>query len=298
MQPSDDPQLFRAAFETAGTGMGLAALDGRFLRVNAALCRIAARTEEELVAMTLAELNHPEERSSDDRSLKEVTEGEAGSHQRRWLRPDGSTVWVELHGSALRDSEGRPRYLLWHVADITARRQTEERLRHLADHDGLTGLFNRRRFEEEVERYTAQARRYGMPGALLLIDVDGLKVINDSGGHRSGDAVLVAVAGALGRRLRQSDVLARFGGDEFAVMLPHASAADAARVGVALAATVRETVATPAGPVTISVGVSALGNGLASVYGALGRADASMYRSKARGGDGLDPRVAEASGAA
>jgi diguanylate cyclase len=137
-----------------------------------------------------------------------------------------------------------------------------------------------------------------MPGALLLIDVDGLKAINDSGGHRSGDAVLVAVAGALGRRLRQSDVLARFGGDEFAVLLPHASAADAAKVGVALAAMVRETVASPAGPVTISVGVSALGNGLASVYGALGRADASMYRSKARGGDGLDPRLAEASGAA
>ena len=110
--------------------------------------------------------------------------------------------------------------------------------------------------------------------------------------------MLVAVAGALGRRLRQSDVLARFGGDEFAVLLPHASAADAARVGVALAGTVRETVATPAGPVTISVGVSALGNGLASVYGALGRADASMYRSKARGGDGLDPRLTEASGAA
>jgi diguanylate cyclase (GGDEF)-like protein/PAS domain S-box-containing protein len=299
MQTCDDPQLFQVAFETAGTGMGLAALDGRFLRVNAALCRIAARTEEELVAMTLPELNQPEDRSSDDRSLKEVTDGEAGSrHERRWLRPDGSTVWVELHGSALRDSEGRPRYLLWQVADITARRQTEERLRHLADHDALTGLFNRRRFEEEAERYMAQARRYGMPGALLLIDVDGLKAINDSGGHRAGDAVLVAVAGALGRRLRQSDVLARFGGDEFAVLLPHASAADAARVGVALAATVRETVATPAGPVTISVGVSALGNGLASVYGALGRADASMYRSKSRGGDGLDPRLVEASGAA
>ena len=92
MQPSDDPQLFRAAFETAGTGMGLAALDGRLVRVNAALCRIAARTEEELLAMMLPELNHPEDRSPGDRSLKEITEAEAGwHHERRWLRPDATS---------------------------------------------------------------------------------------------------------------------------------------------------------------------------------------------------------------
>jgi diguanylate cyclase (GGDEF)-like protein/PAS domain S-box-containing protein len=299
MQPSDDPHLFRAAFDTAGTGLGLAALDGRFLRVNAALCRIAARTEKELLAMTLPELTHRDDRSSDDRLLENVGEGEAGApRERRWLRPDGSTVWVEVHASAVRDREGRPVYLLWQVADISARRLMEERLRHLADHDGLTGLFNRRRFEEEVERHITQARRYGMPGALFLIDVDGLKAINDSRGHKSGDAVLVAVAGALRRRLRQSDVIARFGGDEFAVLLPHASAADAATVGAALAAIVREEVATPTGPVTVSVGVGELGNELASADEALARADASMYRAKARGGDGLDPGAGEASGAA
>jgi diguanylate cyclase (GGDEF)-like protein/PAS domain S-box-containing protein len=291
MHPPDDPYLFRAVFETAGIGMALAALDGRLLRVNAALCRIAGRAEHELLEMTLQELNHPDDRPSD--------EGEATSpDERRWLRPDGSTVWVEVHSSAVRHGERRPLYLLCQVADITERRRTEKRLRHLADHDALTGLFNRRRFEEEVERHMAQALRYGTPGALLLMDVDGLKAVNDNLGHRSGDAVLVAVARALRRRLRQSDVISRFGGDEFAVLLSHASAADAATVGRALAETVREQVATPAGPVTISVGVSALGTGLASVYGALGRADASMYRSKARGGDGLDPLAAETSGAA
>ena len=100
------------------------------------------------------------------------------------------------------------------------------------------------------------------------------------------------------RRLRQSDVVARFGGDEFAVLLPHASAIDAATVGEDLAAGVRTGVRSPAGPVTISVGVGELSARVRSVDDALSLADASMYRSKVRGGDGLAPGAAEESGAA
>jgi diguanylate cyclase (GGDEF)-like protein/PAS domain S-box-containing protein len=295
VKPPDDPHLFRAAFETAGTGMGLATPDGRFLRVNTALCAIAARTEEELLGMTLRELTHPDDRVEAE-SAHDQGEGSSGSHhERRWLRPDGSTVWVEVHDSPVRDAPAEPLYVLWQVTDITERRLMEERLRHLADHDGLTGLFNRRRFEEELERHVSEARRYGTPGALLLIDVDGLKSINDRGGHRAGDTALVAVARVLRGRLRQSDVIARFGGDEFAVLLPHATVADAAKVGGALAERVREGISTPAGPVTVSVGVGRLGNGVASPDEALSRADASMYRSKARGGDSVDPEAAESS---
>jgi diguanylate cyclase (GGDEF)-like protein len=137
-----------------------------------------------------------------------------------------------------------------------------------------------------------------MEGSVLLIDVDHLKAINDSGGHRAGDAVLIAVAEVLRQRLRQSDVVARFGGDEFAVLLPHADASDAATVAAALAAGVRADVRTPAGPVTISVGVGELRPGLRSADEALSAADAAMYRSKVRGGDGVAPGAAEESGAA
>jgi diguanylate cyclase (GGDEF)-like protein/PAS domain S-box-containing protein len=295
----DDPEIFRAVFETAGTGMALAAPDGRFLRVNRALCRIAARSEEELLATTLSEITHPDDRLLDERALSRLQHGDAaGQPERRWLRPDGSTVWVEVQASRVDDEAGGPAYLLWQVTDVTERRLMEQRLRHLADHDALTGLFNRRRFEEELERHVAHARRYRMEGAVLLMDVDGLKAINDSGGHRAGDAVLIAVADVLRNRLRQSDVTARFGGDEFAVLLPHASAADAATVGAALAAAVRADVRTPAGPVTISVGVGELRPGLRSGDDPLSLADASMYRAKVRGGDGLAPGPAEASGAA
>jgi diguanylate cyclase (GGDEF)-like protein/PAS domain S-box-containing protein len=295
----DDPDLFRTAFETAGTGMALSALDGRLVRVNAALCQIAARSEGELVGRTLLDISHPEDRRARERSRGGAVEGDVGDpHERCWLRRDGSTVWVEVQASTLCDGVGRPQYLLWQVGDITARRENEERLRHMAEHDPLTGVFNRRRFEQELDRQISHARRYGMPAALLMIDVDGLKTINDSGGHKAGDAVLVEIGRVLTGRLRQSDVVARIGGDEFAVLLPHANPGDAATVGAALAAGVRGDVRTPAGPVTISVGVGELRPGLRSADEALSMADAAMYRSKVRGGDGLGPGKTEASGAA
>jgi diguanylate cyclase (GGDEF)-like protein/PAS domain S-box-containing protein len=295
----NDPEIFLAVFETAATGMALARPDGRFLRVNRALCRIAARSEDELLATALPEITHPDDRSLDERELVRIRSGDtAAQAERRWLRPDGSIVWVEVQASPVGEEGEGPSYLLWQVADVTERRLMEQRLRHLADHDALTGLFNRRRFEEELERHVSHARRYRMEGCVLLIDVDDLKAINDGGGHRSGDAVLIAVAEVLRQRLRQSDVVARFGGDEFAVLLPHASAGDAATVGAALAAGVRADVRTPAGPVTISVGVGELRPGLRSADEVLSTADAAMYRSKVRGGDGLAPGAAEASGAA
>jgi diguanylate cyclase (GGDEF)-like protein/PAS domain S-box-containing protein len=291
----DDPEIFRAVFETAATGMALATPDGRFLRVNQALCRIAARSEEELLATTLPDISHPDDRLLEEHSLVRIRGGDtAAQAERRWLRPDGSIVWVELQASPVGMG---PDYTLWQVSDVTERRLMEQRLRHLADHDALTGLFNRRRFEEELERHVSHARRYRMEGAILIIDVDDLKTINDSGGHRAGDAVLIAVAEVLRQRLRQSDVVARFGGDEFAVLLPHANAGDAATVGAALAGGVRGDVRTPAGPVTISVGVGELRPGLRSADEALSMADAAMYRSKVRGGDGLGPGTTETSGA-
>jgi diguanylate cyclase (GGDEF)-like protein/PAS domain S-box-containing protein len=296
---SDDPEIFRAVFETAATGMALATPEGRFLRVNQALCRIAARGEDELLATTLPEITHPDDRLLDERELVRIRSGDTASQaERRWLRPDGSIVWVEVQAAPVGEEREGPAYLLWQVADVTERRLMEQRLRHLADHDALTGLFNRRRFEEELERHVSHAQRYRMEGCVLLIDVDDLKAINDNGGHRAGDAVLIAVAEVLRRRLRQSDVLSRFGGDEFAVLLPHASAGDAAVVGAALAAGVRGDVRAPAGSVTISVGVGELRSGLRSADEALSLADAAMYRSKVHGGDGLAPGVAEASGAA
>jgi diguanylate cyclase (GGDEF)-like protein len=108
--------------------------------------------------------------------------------------------------------------------DISARLRYQEQLRHLAEHDALTGLLNRRQFEREVSEQVGRAHRYGELSTLLMIDVDGFKQINDTYGHRVGDRALKTIADALKRRLRDTDQVARVGGDEFAVLLPYAGA--------------------------------------------------------------------------
>jgi len=152
----------------------------------------------------------------------------------------------------------------------------------MADHDALTGLFNRRRFEEELERHVAYGRRYGTDGALLLLDLDDFKRVNDGYGHRAGDRVLTSVAGVLRQRLRESDVLARFGGDEFAVLMPHGSRDEAAELAALLAEAISGEVETPDGPLHASVGFAVFEEDTTS-DGILSRADDAMYADKGHG---------------
>ena len=107
--------------------------------------------------------------------------------------------------------------------DFDVRRRYEDRLRHQADHDALTGLLNRRRFQEELAAHTERCIRYGPEGVLMLFDLDGFKDVNDTLGHSAGDQVLIGAAAVLSARLRGSDTIARLGGDEFAVLLPRVS---------------------------------------------------------------------------
>jgi len=173
--------------------------------------------------------------------------------------------------------------------DLTSLRAATSELRHLADHDALTGLPNRRRFEEELARHLAHVRRYGPEGALLVLDLDCFKPVNDTFGHAAGDRLLVRVATVLRERLRATDVVARLGGDEFAVLLPRVDRAGAAAVASSLVETVRaEAPTADARAVTASVGALAFdARTLASSPdGALIAADLAMYDAKAAGGDG------------
>ena len=116
-------------------------------------------------------------------------------------------------------------YVIATGIDTAERARIERRLRDLVGRDALTGLIDRRRFEEELERHVAHGRRYGMTGALIVLDLNDFKAINEHHGHRAGDSVLVGVAEALTNRLRDTDLLARIGGDQFGVLLPQRQAA-------------------------------------------------------------------------
>ena len=172
--------------------------------------------------------------------------------------------------------------------DLRSLLATTSELRHLADHDPLTGLPNRRRFEQDLARHLAHVRRYGPEGAALVLDLDCFKPVNDTFGHAAGDRLLARVASVLRERLRATDVVARLGGDEFAVLLPRVDRAGAAAVARSLVETVRaEALTADARGVTISIGVIAFADCEATVPASvLAAADLAMYDAKAAGGDG------------
>jgi diguanylate cyclase (GGDEF)-like protein/PAS domain S-box-containing protein len=280
-------EQFRRAFEDAPIGMALVGLDGRWLRVNAKLSELTGYSEEELLSRTWREITHPDDLDESADRISAVVDGRARSlhHEKRYLHADGSTVWVRVSSTIVRDAAGRPLHFVSQIEDIRDRRRAEDRLKELADHDPLTGLLNRRRFDEELRDTVLRLRRHGGRAALVLIDIDRFKAVNDTHGHKVGDDVLVGVAGALSGRLRATDVVGRLGGDEFAVLLFETGPEDSLRVAGQLAAAIRGR-SVEGVSVTVSIGVVMLdAEGGLSEGEALVAADRALYRAKSEGRD-------------
>jgi diguanylate cyclase (GGDEF)-like protein/PAS domain S-box-containing protein len=175
---------------------------------------------------------------------------------------------------------------VWSFSDVTQQKQAEERLQHLADHDSLTDLLNRRRFKEELQREISRADRYRRGGALLLLDLDNFKVVNDTHGHIWGDEVLRGAARLLRSRVRSSDILARLGGDEFAVLLPEADEVRARKLAEELLEKFREhTIDTDQGEVGVSTSIGVVTLDAIGLDGPdpLVAADGAMYQAKREG---------------
>ncbi|MCW2738017.1 EAL domain-containing protein [Nocardioides sp.] len=190
------------------------------------------------------------------------------------------------------------------IVDISDRRRYLDRLAHLADHDVLTGLANRRRFEDELQRHLDRCRRHGPAGALLLLDLDNFKQVNDSLGHNAGDQLLITIAGLLRRSIRDTDVVARLGGDEFAVLLTDGGQDVAERMAELVVERVRDHATTLDGVgrrVTASVGAVTFRAASEHAADVLALADMTMYDAKEAGrnqvavlheGDARGPRTA------
>jgi len=164
--------------------------------------------------------------------------------------------------------------------------KTEAQLRYIADHDSLTGLLDRRRFRSELDQYVSFSARYGGQGAVMIIDIDGLKAVNDTLGHHAGDQLIRRVAGIMRERVRATDIVARLSGDEFAVLMPQTDTTGALHLGEDLRAQVAESVS-PApdnAAATISVGITMFGGerGIGA-EAVLLAADQAMYRAKEDG---------------
>jgi len=282
-------QRFTAAFTHAAIGMAIVRPDGAMVQVNQALCALLGRRDSELLGRPFSSLLHEGDAPLFQRRADSVLAQpeQAFSMELRCDARDGSELWVVLHCSRYADPGGAGDGLILQLHDITSRHLAESRLHHIAYHDGLTDLANRTCFHERlavaVER-TAQDAEERF--AVLFLDLDRFKIVNDSLGHMAGNELLREVAQRLRTCVRPGDLVARLGGDEFAILLDHLHDAD---VGMRLAQRVLSTLSQPVGingteiVPAASVGITFSDLGYRTVDEVLRDADLAMYEAKAGG---------------
>ncbi|WP_232666036.1 putative bifunctional diguanylate cyclase/phosphodiesterase [Pseudonocardia sp. TRM90224] len=208
---------FQAVFADALIGICIADTDGVILDVNRTLCTMLGYSPDEFRSRSVFTFIHPEDEPGHWVQVKEMTAGSI-DHMRiekAYFRKDGASIWVDLVLSLVRNPDGSPRYLVAMAEDITERHHLQQRLRHQAEHDPLTGLPNRTLFFERLE--TALADPAVQMGVCYL-DIDGFKAVNDTLGHDVGDELLQIVASRLSAEL-DGHLVARMGGDEFVVLV-------------------------------------------------------------------------------
>ena len=285
---SESEERFRKIFEESPVGMSTVNADFHFLRTNDAFCRMVGYSQEELSSLTVADVTRPEDGNSDVMVAKKLFAGEHLSYQveKRLLTKRGDDIWVNSTSSLFRDPKGNLPCVLEIVEDITERRRAEQQLFHQAMHDSLTGLPNRTLFMDRLTLALDRLRRHQSAVAVMFVDLDRFKVINDSLGHEVGDEVLIAVAHRVEAVLRPSDTVARFGGDEFVILCEEAAdERAAAEIADRVATTVREPIPLQSGEVvlTASVGIALSRTPAGTPENLLRNADAAMYRAKEGG---------------
>ncbi|MBB5897046.1 EAL domain-containing protein [Kutzneria kofuensis] len=281
-------ERFQKAFDHASIGMCLVDIDGRFTQVNRALCEMLGRPEDELLALRIADVTHPDDLSATVATVAVAKDGYSAPHrlEKRYLRSDGRTVWAQVTVCTIHSENGESPYFVTQVEDVTERREAEARLVRQALHDPLTGLPNRTLLMDRLRQVLARADRHPELTAVLFIDLDGFKDVNDSLGHDVGDEVLTEVGRRLQDNIRPLDTVARLGGDEFVVLCQDlATEQNVVEISERLAGVLSEpvVVGTFEVVVTASVGIALANGHNPAPEDLLREADAAMYGAKTRG---------------
>jgi diguanylate cyclase (GGDEF)-like protein/PAS domain S-box-containing protein len=283
----ESEERFSSTMALAAIGIAHVEDDGRFRYVNPQLCAMLGYPEQELLALTVKDVSHPGDAHATDELLDQLRSGATQSvkMEKRYLRKDGSPIWVGLTIACKRDRSGACLYDISVVEDISSRKRAEERIQYLATHDGLTGLPNRLMFIQLLGLSIETSRRYGRKLAVLFIDLDRFKIINDTLGHEAGDVLLREVGARLRECLRAADVVARLGGDEFVVLLQDVDEARATSVARDILRVVMKPVVILGQEccVTASIGVCLHPDDGQDDQSVMKNADMAMYLAKQEG---------------
>ena len=289
----DSEARFRNVLEHAPTGIAVTSIDGRFVEVNQSFCNLLGYTREELLQLSYLEITHPDDRAKSSDREKQLLDGVINSSrlEKLCVSKGGDAVWVQATVSLLRDSSGAPLNFIGQIEDITERKRNQEEIRQLAYYDVLTGLPNRRLLLDRLNQALAQAQRHQRSLAVMFLDLDHFKEINDTLGHDVGDELLKVVAKRLELCVRGGDTVSRLGGDEFLIILSEiARQQDAALV----AEKVLDLLSSPLTihghklAITTSVGIAiySVDSGDDSMK-LIKKADIAMYQAKEAGRNGF-----------
>ncbi len=279
-----------SAFTNSPMGVALATPSGVVIAANDALGELLGVPAEELRGATLFAFTHPDDLAGATAACRElqVSHGRM-RHESRMRRPDGDTVPVQVTSSWVDGAAGEdPPHLVMVVEDVTERKALEARLLHLSAHDPLTGLPNRLLFRDRLRHALERGHREHTPTCVLVLDLDGFKAINDEHGHSVGDRAIQAVAQVLVDSVRDTDLVCRYGGEEFCIALPGIDIDSAMRLAERLRRRVEAecgpiVFGSPDGRMTTSVGVASVRLAARDAAGLVDLADQALYAAKKSG---------------
>ena len=285
-------ERFRRIFELGPLGMYVLGIDHEFIKVNRMFCAMTGYAEEELAGLKCEDITHPEDIDMDLQNAQRLLRGDLAFcvREKRYVRKNREILWANMTVSLIRGDEGTPNYFLGMIEDISEKKLYQERLDYQSNHDGLTGLPNLSLLHDRTCQAVSMAHRHRHGLAVLFVDLDHFKYINESLGHDLGDTLLKIVAERLTDCVRSGDTVARQGGDDFVILLSELAKSEDATTAVRR---VQEALAVPFKlggheiGVTCSIGISVYPKDGEDVPTLLRNAELAMYRAKDEGRDGF-----------